>query len=218
MNRHRFVRFILLCEGPSDQALESHLRKLLTYCGAEEAVGTSIPFGRVRAAESGRGNLIARKIRTVLSADSALDLVFLHRDANSVGTANRTAELRRIMGAVDPGLEWIPVIPVRATEAWLLLDETALRRVAGNPRGEQSLPLPKPSQVEHVSDPKELLKTTLAKASGKQGRRLSRIKQSFGQHRRILLEQLPVGGDLEEVPAWCQLKQHVSAFVDQTSS
>ena len=210
---HRFVRFILLCEGPSDQALESHLRKLLSHCGVEEAVGTSIPFGLVRAAKTGRGNVIARKIKTVLSADPALDLVFLHRDANAVGTAVRTKELEKIMSAVHANLEWVPVIPVRATEAWLLLDETAIRRVAGNPGGEQPLQLPKPSQVENVSDPKELLKTAITKASGKQGRRLNRVKKSFGQHRRILLEQLPVGGALEQVPAWRQLKQSVSAFV-----
>ena len=150
---HRFVRFILLCEGPSDQAIESHLRKLLSHCGVEEAVGTSIPFGLVRAAKTGRGNVIARKIKTVLSADPALDLVFLHRDANAVGTAVRTKELEKIMSAVHANLEWVPVIPVRATEAWLLLDETAIRRVAGNPGGEQPLQLPKPSQVENVSDP-----------------------------------------------------------------
>ena len=89
---HRFVRFILLCEGPSDQA--------------------SIPFGLVRAAKTGRGNVIARKIKTVLSADPALDLVFLHRDANAVGTAVRTKELEKIMSAVHANLEWVPVIPV----------------------------------------------------------------------------------------------------------
>ena len=210
--RRRFVRFILLCEGPSDQALESHLRKLLSYCGAGETVGTAIPFGSVRAPQS-PGNVISLKIKTVLSVDSALDLVFIHRDADAVGLAARTREVEKTMFDVQVNLKWIPVIPVRATEAWLLLDEAAIRRVAGNPGGRQPLQLPKLAQVEHVADPKEMLKTALADASGKQGRRLARVRNSFGQHRRILLEQLPVGGALQRVPAWHRLRQRVSAFV-----
>ena len=77
----RHVRFVLLCEGTSDQALESHLRRLLSHCGAGEVVGTSIPLARVRVPGERAGNVLARKIATVLSADSAFDLVFVHRDA-----------------------------------------------------------------------------------------------------------------------------------------
>ena len=117
------------------------------------------------------------------------------------------------MRVVPCGSDWLPVIPVRTTEAWLLLDEAAIRRVAGNPRGRQPLRLPRPSQVENVSDPKETLRNALADASGKQGRRLQTTRKSFNQHRRILLEQLPVGGALKQVPAWCCLERRVSAFV-----
>ena len=209
----REVRFALLCEGSSDQALAAHLRKLLSHCGAREVVGTAIPFGRVRPPKNRPGNLLARRIDTVLITDSALDLVFIHRDANAVGHAARVSEIEEIMRGVRQGSDWLPVIPVRTTEAWLLLDEAAIRRVAGNPRGNQALRLPKPSQVENVADPKETLRKALAEASGKQGRRLNTVRKSFNQHRRILLEQLPVGGALEQVPAWRFLERQVSAFV-----
>lgn len=209
----REVRFVLLCEGSSDQALAAHLRKLLSHCGAGEAVGTSIPFGRVRPREGRPGNLLARRIDTVLSADSALDLIFIHRDANAAGHMARTREVEEIMSGLQRRSDWLPVIPVRTTEAWLLLDEAAIRRVAGNPRGSQPLQLPRPAQVENVYDPKETLRKALADASGKQGRRLNAVRKSFNQHRRILLEQLPVGGALQQVPAWCRLEQRVSAFV-----
>ena len=65
----------------------------------------------------------------------------------------------------------------------------------------------------HVRFPKEALRKALADASGKQGRRLNTVRKSFSQHRRILLEQLPVGGALEQVPAWRRLELRVSAFV-----
>ena len=212
----RHVRFVLLCEGTSDQALESHLRRLLSHCGAGEVVGTSIPLARVRVPRERAGNVLARKIATVLSADSAFDLIFIHRDANTVGYAARAGAIEEIMRGVQwdsRDSDWLPVIPVRSTEAWLLLSEAAIRRVAGNPRGSQPLQLPKPSQVENVSDPKEALRKALADASGKQGRRLNTVRKSFSQHRRILLEQLPVGGALEQVPAWRRLELRVSAFV-----
>ena len=212
----RHVRFVLLCEGTSDQAIESHLRRLLSHCGAGEVVGTSIPLARVRVPGERAGNVLARKIATVLSADSAFDLVFVHRDANTVGYAARAGEIEEIMRDAQresPDSGWLPVIPVRSTEAWLLLNEAAIRRVAGNPRGSQPLQLPKPSQVENVSDPKEALRKAVADASGKTGRRLRTVRKSFSQHRRILLEQLPVGGALEQVPAWRRLERRVSAFV-----
>lgn len=215
----REVRFVLLCEGSSDQALVSHLRKLLSHCGASEVVGNSIPFGCVRPPdppdppEKRPRSLLARRIDTVLSADSALDLIFIHRDADAAGLDSRAQEIGEIMRVVQCGSDWLPVIPVRTTEAWLLLDEAAIRRVAGNPRGRQPLQLPRPSQVENVSDPKETLRNALADASGKQGRRLQTARKSFNQHRRILLEQLPVGGALKQVPAWHCLERRVSAFV-----
>ena len=37
--------------------------------------------------------------------------------------------------------------------------------------------------------------------------------QALAAHLRILLEQLPVGGALEQVPAWRFLERQVSAFV-----
>ena len=129
-------------------------------------------------------------------------------------------------GAVEAGLEsdWVPVIPVRETEAWILLDEAAIRRVAGSPKGRRPLELPKLSQLENVSDPKKALEEALCTASGCQGNRLKRFRKRLGELRRILLEQLPVGGYLEEVPvggyleevpAWCRLKQSVEEFVNR---
>ena len=216
MTCRREVRFVLLCEGSSDQALASHLRKLLSHCGAAEAVGTSVPFGRVRPPEPPEKrprSLLARRIDTVLSADSAIDLIFIHRDADAAGHEARAREVEEIMRGVQCGSDWLPVIPVRTTEAWLLLDEPAIRRVAGNPQGSQPLQLPRPSQVETVADPKETLRNALAAASGKRGRRLQTARKNFNQYRRILLEQLPVGGALEQVPAWRRLERRVSAFV-----
>jgi hypothetical protein len=43
------------------------------------------------------------------------------------------------------------------TEAWLLIDETALRTAAGAPGGRQIVNLPPSRELESLADPKTLL-------------------------------------------------------------
>ena len=214
----RNVRFILLCEGTSDRPLATHLRSLLSECGATEAVGSAIPLSSISEHRYRSGSPLARKIRAALAVESEFDLLFVHRDANSAGYEARNREIRNAMDSVDRTLDWIPLIPGRATEAWLLLDDAAIRRVAGNPKGKQPLHLPRPAQVEGISDPKSVLRDALAEASGHTGSRLRRFKQRFGSQRRVLLEQLPIGGGLAQVPSWLRLRQEVSSFVTRYAS
>ena len=54
---------------------------------------------------------------------------------------------------------------------WVLIDEKAIREAAGNPKGRQPLNLPKPSNTEELSDPKETLKGLLEMARGHVPRR-----------------------------------------------
>ena len=152
-----------------------------------------------------------RKMGVVLAAESEFDLLFVHRDADAAGHEARTREIVEALANADLNVNPVPIVPVRATEAWILLDEAAIRRVAGKPRGRHPLNLPKPSRVEHLADPKGTLETALAAASGCSGNRLRKFRNRFGQHRRILLEQLPIGGALEHVPAWARLREAVAA-------
>jgi hypothetical protein len=62
-------------------------------------------------------------------------------------------------------------VPVRETEAWLLFDEGAIRRAAGNPNGVSPLHLPRIAECEQLPDPKSVLFNTLIDASGLKGRR-----------------------------------------------
>ena len=148
----------------------------------------------------------------VLSTETEFDLLFVHRDADAAGHEERTREIVDALANAALDVGQVPIVPVRTTEAWVLLDEAAIRRVAGKPRGRQPLNLPRPARVESLADPKEALATALAAASGYSGSRLRRFRNRFGQHRRILLEQLAVGGTLELVPAWRRLREAVSEF------
>lgn len=213
----QLVRFLLLCEGSSDTALVPHLRRLLSHCGASEVVGTAIALVTVRGGPGRRGAALERKIRTVLSVETEFDLLFIHRDSDGAGYEQRLREILQAVRGAGVEVAEIPIIPIRATEAWILLNEEAIRRVAGNPRGRQPLNLPRPSRVEQLSEPKRLLEDALVAACGHQGLRLKKFRSKFGQHRRILLEQLPIGGALDEVPAWVRLKAAVLDVVSPST-
>lgn len=91
----------------------------------------------------------------------------------------------------------IPVIPVRETEAWLLVDRTAVREVAKVPRTRTDLGLPaRPRDVETVRHPKAALDAALGRALGTKptARRRRAVLESLA--RRVHLELL------DEVPAF----------------
>jgi hypothetical protein len=69
------------------------------------------------------------------------------------------------------------------TEAWLLLDEAAIRSASGNPRGRLPLNLPPSASIERVADPKETLFQALRTASEHTGRRLRSLRVEERRHR-----------------------------------
>ncbi|MEC3974635.1 hypothetical protein [Amycolatopsis sp. H20-H5] len=96
-------------------------------------------------------------------------------------------------------------MPIRMTEAWLLLDESSIRQVAGNPRARHPLHLPKLHEIEKLADPKDLLKCALLAASASTGRRREREAQRFNQQRRQLLERLDHDGPIVKLSSWQRL-------------
>ncbi len=107
------------------------------------------------------------KMRT----DYRPDLLFVHRDAERDSIEKRRAEI--------PEAPWIvPVIPVRMTEAWLLISERAIREAAGNPNGNVAISMPSTGQLEKLPDPKDLLSNLLKTASGRRGRRLDQFDRA----------------------------------------
>ena len=201
--------------GSSDRALVLHLQQLLSHCGAPEVVGSAIALSTVRDPGEGGGSVLERKIRVVLSTESEFDLLFVHRDADGAGHEARTREIVEASSHAGLNVDQVSVIPVRSTEAWIVLDEDAIRRVAGYPRGRQPLDLPPPSRIEHVSDSEGNSEDCSCCGLWPPGASTQEVPIKVWTARRILLEQLPVGGVLNEVPAWVRLKQAVSVFVAQ---
>lgn len=209
------IRFLLICEGPSDRALVSHIRSLLISYGAAASDGTS----------SNSGNTIADKIRQGRELFGALDILFIHRDADSyrdsdaAGSEKRRAEIAEAVISSGHDGPYVGIVPVQMTETWLLVNESEIRRVAGNPRGLQDLGLPSVNRLETISNPKESLENALLVAGAPRGvRRIKNFRNDFGNFRRQLLENLPVGGPLEQVPSWVRFRDDTVAALQALSS
>jgi hypothetical protein len=106
---------------------------------------------------------------------------------------------------------YIAVVPIRETEAWLLFNEEAIRRAAGNPNGQIALDLPGLHECEGIADPKSILLDTLKRASELRGRRLKAFRPE--QARTLLADQIDDFSPLRGLEAFQQFERDVSLVV-----
>ena len=197
-------RGIFLADGPSDLPLAEHLVRLCAEAGAEVELTPIDPRTLART-----GRAVKTRLAFLLAQGAAVDIVFVHRDAEGQRPEQRHEEI--LAGARSAGVAGavVPVVPVRMTEAWLLLDETAIRHVAARPNGRTQLELPKLHEVESIADPKQRQRDTLLAASEASGRRRQQFDRDFGRHRALLLQRLDPTGPVAQVPAWRRLRADV---------
>ena len=175
------LRYTLVADGSSDRALLPILTWLLRqYCGV---IPIQAEFADLRRLSPSPRKLSGRIDRSVELYPC--DLLFVHRDAESAPIEEREAEIRKALeeSSVEDAVRVVCVVPVRMQEAWLLIDEAALRRAAGNPNGTQSLDMPDVQRLEELADPKQLIRDLLRQASELQGRRLERFNWRSSAHR-----------------------------------
>lgn len=142
------------------------------------------------------------------------DILCIHRDAESEPRQARVDEIRRAMERIDrqPILRpYLCVIPVRMHEAWLLFDEKALRRAAGNPHGREKLDLPRGTEAERLADPKAALHHFIEMASGKTPRRLrgGRVRQYAARVSTLISDFTP----LRELSAFQALEEEIQVLL-----
>jgi hypothetical protein len=197
------LSYALLADGTSDRALLPIIRWSLRQIWKKGTFAPPIFEPRQHVS-------IEDKIQEILEQYRP-HLVFVHRDAENQPYETRIEEIPRRERTV-------PVIPVRMTEAWLLIDESALRRAAGDPNGHQPLEMPPVSQLERLRDPKSTLYDLLRVASGKKGRQLRKFKAPEAVHR--LAELISDYSALRRLPAYkCfsdRLEEALGPFIEKS--
>ena len=162
------ISYVLLADGTSDRALLPIIAWTLRLLRKEGAFASPIFVPRNHAP-------VASKIEEIIR-DYGPDLLFVHRDAESCSIEDRKKEIPYTDTTV-------PVVPVRMTEAWLLIDESAVRLAAGNPNGKGPLTMPPIHRLEKPADPKKTLHDLLRSASGYKKRRLVKFNEAKAVHR-----------------------------------
>ncbi len=140
------------------------------------------------------------------------DLLFVHRDAENRPYVKRKAEINNAIALSRPAHNiFVCVVPVRMLEAWLLIDEAALRRASGNPNGQVPLDLPDPTRLERCSDPKSLLHQLMRAASELRGRRLQNLR--VGRRVEQVSDYIDDFSALRNLPAFQYLESDIEEIV-----
>ena len=172
--------YTLVSDGTSDRALLPILSWLLQdFCGSLPIQPALADLRRLRSPPKSLVERIERSIELY-----PCDLLFVHRDAEGAAFEDRLAEITAALnGSVATSKPAVCIVPVRMSEAWLLIDESAIRHAAGNPRGSVPLALPRPHRLEQLPDPKRVLYETMRRASGLRGRRLASFNRRLHRYR-----------------------------------
>ena len=164
------LRYTLLADGSSDAALAPIIDWLL----AQHLPSWSIVPQLAR--ELGPVGLALEDRLPVALKFYPCDLLFVHRDAEKASPGLRLRQIADAMRRYDQ--MYVPIVPTRMSEAWLLSDEAAIRLAAGNRNGRNALGLPVRRDWEGRPDPKADLESALRAAGGKSARREKQIKIS----------------------------------------
>lgn len=204
------LRYTLITDGRSDRALIPILNWLLVDIGLQYLIkDTSADLSRYPQPPKS----LLDKITLALDLYPC-DLLFVHRDAEKEPRKNRVAEINRAV--VEANLDHfliVCVIPVRMLEAWLLFDQSAIRKAAGNPYGKCELQLPTMNRVENLPDPKADLLKLLKTASELKGTRLKKFNSRAKIHR--LADVINDFSPLYQLSAFQELKQELSEKLDR---
>ncbi|MEQ8766587.1 MAG: hypothetical protein RL885_21925 [Planctomycetota bacterium] len=210
------VRWTLLTDGSSDRVLLHPVRWLLTQISERPFEGTwaDLSYYNAHSQVGDRASAsLSRRICESLHAFPCERLI-VHRDAEGQPAGDRRREIESAVAATELTTPAVRLVPVRMTEAWLLISECAIRHAAGNPSPRTPLPLPRISKLEKLPDPKSKPKELLRKASEFEGRRLKKFKSREAQAVHRTAELIQDFSPLRSLSAFRQLELDLTAALD----
>ena len=190
-----------VADGSSDRVLIPILQWLLdTHCPSPTRLNFAqgVPTGSLTLAD---------RITSTLDL-LPCDYLFVHRDAERESADTRRVEIESAWATQSRSGSVITVVPVRKTEAWLLLDELAIRAAAGNPNGRAPTGLPAASRIEQLVDPKEFLFEVLIRVSELPPNRLRKFDPGAKRHR--VAELMDDYAPLRQLPSFSRLEAQVA--------
>lgn len=160
------ITLTLLADGSSDRCLINHINWILN-----QHVGLNYSTEFAEHTAPLRDGLLARAQKAI--EFYPCDILIVHRDSEGESYEYRLREIEQNLNQLNK--KFIPLIPVKMLEAWLLFDITAIRKAANNPSSRVALNIPKINRVEQTADPKNILFDSLKTASEQTGRKLDKL-------------------------------------------
>lgn len=198
-----------MADGASDRALVPILTWLMRrYCGSLPIQAEYADLWRLRNPPRGLAERIELSVELY-----PCDLLFVHRDAERATIEHRRSEITAALEDSRTTLPAVCVVPVRMQEAWLLIDEAALRHASGNPNGTVPLNLPDVHRLEHLPNPKGLLHDLMRQASGLHGRRLRSFNRRIHGYRYGVADRIHDFSPLYRLAAFRRLVAEVEHVV-----
>jgi Domain of unknown function (DUF4276) len=209
----REIRYTLLCDGTSDKALIPIISWLIRDLLPDVSVQSQYAdFGLLRKPPP--LSALDQRMEKAVSLYPC-DILFVHRDAEKDSFESRKNEILKFFQKINTTFseKFVPVVPVRMMETWLLIDEDAIKKAAGNRNYAPKIDLPKSKNLESISEPKDYLHDLLKKVSGLKGRRLENLKVSQTVH--IIADSIEDYSQLRELQAFKQLENDVKKVLKE---
>lgn len=199
------ISYLLIGDGGSDRALKHVIDWSLNQHSNEDFSGDFADAALINT----HGRQVSCRLRACREFYDNRDLIFYHRDSEKMSAEVRLDEILRGAEQADFRTTTVPIITVKMTEAWLLIDESAIRRAAMNPNGRTTVALPRIRELEKLPDPKKVLETCLRNAAGKS--RSSRKRFDFSHARIRVAEHIPDYSPLRGLSAFCDFERSLLA-------
>jgi len=203
------IDYILVSDGSSDRLLINPINWLFRKHGLESN-GKRIDFG-----QSGfNPKSISEKIIILKSLYSEIKYIIIHRDAENQSHLLREAEISKELEKAEiQEVNALKIVPIRMSEAWMLIDELAIKKAAGKPSSTKRLKLPAITSLESISNPKDILKKKLLEASELKGRRKAQF--DFNEARQRVSDNIEDFSPLLQLSAFQRFEAEVKEIIKQ---
>ncbi len=211
------LHYTLLSDGSSDKALMNIINWTLHQLIPNLPIsGQYAELGKLKNPPKN----LALKIQKAVELYPC-DVLFVHRDCESKDQSIFETRLKEIKDAFNKNNftehnNLVRIVPVVMMETWLLIDEIAIKKAAGNRNYNESLNLPRPKNLETLTDSKDVLHQCLKQASGRKGRRLSKFNIHSAVH--LVAEYIDDFSTLNNLKAYQYFEIELKEVLSQIKS
>jgi Domain of unknown function (DUF4276) len=205
------LRYTLITDGSSDKTLMNIIKWLLDDLYPK--ISNRGTFGDFRYLQKPPKKGDIKNQIQCAEYFYPFDILFYHRDAESDKKSivkERTEEIKSQLEEKYIS-KTICIIPIKMMENWLLIDETAIKKAAGNRNYSKQINLPQINKIESLNEPKLFLHDLLKEVSGKKSRQLKNFNVQQAVH--LVAENISDYSLLRNLDSFKQFEENLKTTI-----